>query len=283
MTSRLTFTLGAALTLAAGPTAVSAAEPKPAAASGAPASAGAADAPAANKLSKQERRAGWKLLFDGKTTKGWRGYKQKTAPANWKVRDGALVMEKTEGVKGDILTVDQYESFELALDWKIAEGGNSGVMYHVLETESAPYRTGPEMQILDNARHPDAKKGKGANRTAGALYDMIEPAKDVTRPAGEWNQARLVVDGSHVEHWLNGEKLLEYEKGGEAWKALVAASKFKDWQGFGESPKGHIDLQDHGDLVAFRNIKLRVIKAAKPSVKTAAKPAEPAKASSAAP
>lgn len=223
----------------------------------------AADEPKPNTLTKEEKKAGFKLLFDGKSTKGWRGFKGKDVPTAWKVVDGSLVFEPKEGdARGDIMTVDQYDSFELALDWKIAPGGNSGVMYHVLDSESTPWKTGPEMQVLDNSKHKD---GKNPLTSAGACYALYPPTKDVTRPVGEWNQARLLVNGGHVEHWLNGEKLVEYEKGGDDWNAKVAGSKFKDMAAFGKPTKGHIDLQDHGDRVEFRNIKLRVIKAKPPT------------------
>jgi Domain of Unknown Function (DUF1080) len=215
----------------------------------------------ANKLTAKEAKAGWKLLFDGKSTKGWRGYKQKTAPAAWVVKDGVLAFERQDGVQGgDLMTRDQYESFELSLDWRITEGGNSGIMYHVQETEDQPWKTGPEMQVLDNAKHRD---GKNAITSAGSCYALYAPAKDVTRPVGEWNQARLVVNGANVEHWLNGEKIVSYEKGGEDWNAKVAASKFKAFPNFGKPTKGHIDLQDHGDRVEYRNIKLRVLRPVK--------------------
>jgi hypothetical protein len=219
--------------------------------------ADAAGEPAPNKLTAKEAKAGWKLLFDGKTTKGWRGYKQKTAPAAWTVKDGAFVFENKEGVtRGDLLTRDQYESFELTLDWRVTEGGNSGVIYHVLETEDQPWKTGPEMQVLDNGKHRD---GKNPLTSAGSCYALYAPSKDVSKPVGEWNQARLVVNGASVEHWLNGEKIVSYEKGSADWNAKVAASKFKDFPNFGKATKGHIDLQDHGDKVEYRNIKIRVL------------------------
>jgi cytochrome c len=217
--------------------------------------------PRPNKLSSAEVKAGWKLLFDGKSTKGWRGYKAKAVPSAWVVQDGALAFDKKEGATGgDLLTRDQYENFELSIDWRVGEGGNSGIMYHVQETEDHPWRTGPEMQVLDNARHRD---GKNPLTSAGSCYGLYAPSKDVTRPVGEWNQARLVVNGPAVEHWLNGEKIVSYEKGSADWDAKVAGSKFKSMPNFGESTRGHIDLQDHGDRVEFRNIKLRVLRPVK--------------------
>jgi hypothetical protein len=222
-------------------------------------SARAEDPP--NKLTAREAKAGWKLLFDGKSTKGWRGYKQKTAPAAWTVKDGVLAFERKEGVKGgDLLTREQYDSFELSLEWRIGEGANSGIMYHVQETEGQPWMTGPEMQVLDNAKHRD---GQNAITSAGSCYALYPPSKDVSKPVGEWNEARLVVNGPSVEHWLNGEKIVSYEKGSDDWNAKVAASKFKAFPNFGKPTKGHIDLQDHGDKVEFRNIKLRPLRPVK--------------------
>ena len=230
---------------------------------GAPAAA-APEEPVPNRLTPEEKKAGWKLLFDGKSLKGWRGYKMKKTPAAWKAVDGVLRFENQAGDEaaggGDLVTVGQYDSFELALDWRIWDGGNSGVMYHVLESEDRPWKTGPEMQVLDNSKHKD---GKNPLTSAGSCYGLYPPGKDLTRPVGQWNQARLVVEGARVEHWLNGEKIVEYDKGGDEWNAKVAASKFKEFPNFGKPKKGHIDLQDHGDKVEYRNLKLRVIKAPK--------------------
>jgi hypothetical protein len=238
MSSRLRLSIGLALAVLA-PAALASGAPKP------------------NALSKEEKKAGFKLLFDGKTTKGWRGYGKPDVPSAWKVQDGALVFDKKEGdQRGDIITVEQFENFDLLIDWRVTEGGNSGIMYHVQETEKSPWQTGPEMQVLDNVKHRD---GQNATTSAGACYALYPPSKDVTRPAGEWNRARLVVNGGQVEHWLNGQKIVEYEKGSEDWNARVAASKFKGFPNFGKPTKGHIDLQDHGDRVEFRNIKIRVL------------------------
>jgi hypothetical protein len=224
--------------------------------------AGKAGEGTVNTLTDAEKKAGWKLLFDGKTTAGFRGYQKTTVPAAWSVQDGALSFagSKEGAPVGDLVTVDQYDSFELQIDWRISEGGNSGVMYHVLESEEQPYMTGPEMQVLDNQRHAD---GASALTAAGSCYGLYPAAKDVTRPVGQWNQARLLVDGAHVEHWLNGEKLTSYDLGSAAWNAKVASSKFKDWKAFGKAPRGFIDLQDHHAAVAYRNIKIRVIKPGK--------------------
>jgi hypothetical protein len=234
------------------------ASPAPAApAAGGPKPAGAAAA--ANVLSKAEKAAGWKLLFDGSTTKGWRGFKSDKFPdKGWVVRDGTITHEK--GVKaGDIVTEEPFDNFELRFDFRLTEGGNSGVKYLVDESLVKQGSSGVsfEFQILDDARHPDAKQGKSGNRTCGALYDLIAPKTNALRPIGEWNEARLLVDGNHIEHWLNGQKLLEFERGGEALKALIAESKFKNTARFGEISKGHILLQDHHDEIAFRNVKIR--------------------------
>lgn len=214
----------------------------------------AADAPL-NTLTDAETKAGWTLLFDGKSLAHWRGYKKDTLPDGWKVEaDGSFCRHGG----GDIVTKEQFGSFELMIDWKISPGGNSGIFYRATEAHGAIYESAPEMQVLDNAKHGD---GKNPKTSAGANYALIAPPKDVTKPAGEWNQARLVVDGQRVEHWLNGEKLLEYTLGSPEWAALVKGSKFAGWADYGKAAKGHIGLQDHGDLVWFRNVKIRTLPA----------------------
>jgi len=211
-----------------------------------------------NTLTEQEKSGGWKLLFDGKTAEGWRAYKGKGMPDKWHVEDGALILKPRSGKRGgDIVTTDQYDNFELAFEWKISPGGNSGVMYRVSEDEDAPFYTGVEYQILDNAKHPDGKHPKTSAASAYALY---APAKDATMPVGEWNKSKIIVDGNHVEHWLNGEKVVEFDYGSDDWNNRVEASKFKDMKRFGKEAKGHIDLQDHGNEVAYRNIKIRPLK-----------------------
>lgn len=227
------------------------------------------DAPAAmtdadamtNALTPEEEAEGWQLLFDGESLDGWRGFKRSDVPAGWTVDDGAIHFtgEAPEGEGGDIITEDQYDSFELALEWKVAEAGNSGIFYHVDEDHDYPWESGPEMQVLDNAGHPDA--ANGPTRQAGANYDMHAPARDASNPAGEWNAVRIVVDGPHVEHWMNGEKILEFEQWSDAWKEQVQNSKWKDYPDYGLNETGHIGLQDHGDPVWFRNIKIRPIAA----------------------
>jgi hypothetical protein len=221
----------------------------------------AAAAPA-NTLSAKEKAAGWKLLFDGKTMKGWRAFKNGPFPTeHWVAKDGTL--ECVGGKKvTDIVTDDQFDNFELAWDWKISAGGNSGLKYLVDEEMAKKGNDGIgfEYQLLDDEKHPDAKKGKDGDRTAGSLYDLIPAAKDKKlNPVGEWNESRLVVDGNHVEHWLNGGKVLSYERGSAEMKARIAESKYKDIKGFGEVVKGHLLLQDHDSEVDFRNVKIRVL------------------------
>ncbi|HYU79755.1 MAG TPA: DUF1080 domain-containing protein [Vicinamibacterales bacterium] len=204
-----------------------------------------------NTLTSEERAAGWVLLFDGRSTSGWRGFRQAGIPDGWKAIDGALTREAGGG---DVITADQFANFELALEWQIAEGGNSGIMYRVSEAAAATFLSGPEMQVLDNARHPD---GQSPLTSAGACYALYAPSRDVTRPTGSWNQVRVVASGSHIEHWLNGVKVVEYELGSDEWLARVEASPYRDAPGYGREATGHIALQDHGDRVAFRSIKIR--------------------------
>ena len=214
-----------------------------------------------NTLTGDEKAAGWRLLFDGKTLKGWRNFHGKTPGAEWAVVKGALSLQR-EAKPGDpgklmggLITEEEFNSFELSIDWRISPGANSGIFYRVSEAGKQPNETGIEYQVLDNQQHPDAKRGP--ERQAGACYALYRPAKDVTRPVGEWNRARIIVRGRHVEHWLNDTKLLEYELGSEDWERHVANSKFKAIPTYGRSPKGHILLQDHGHHAEFRNIKLR--------------------------
>lgn len=217
-----------------------------------------------NVLSQQEAKEGWRLLFNGKTVEGWRGAYMETFPGwGWKVANGNLIVEASGGGEatfgGDIVTVDEYSNFELKLDFMLSEGANSGIKYFV--TEQQPRTPGSakglEYQILDDARHPDAKLGINGNRTLASLYDLIPAKKEHVSPPGKWNQARILVKGRHVEHWLNGTKVLEYERGGAEFLKHKAESKFKDLPGFGEAESGHILLQDHGNEVHYRNIKIR--------------------------
>ncbi len=217
-----------------------------------------ADGAAVNTLTDAERAEGWTLLFDGQNLDGWRGYGADAFPSQWTIEDGALHYDSSAaGTGGDIITAQPYDDFELSLEWKIAACGNSGIFYRVVEDEryDAVYHTGPEYQVLDNTCHPDAQNG--ANRTAAANYDLIAPSQDATKPAGQWNQTRIVVDSAHVEHWLNGQKVVEYELWGDEWNQLVAGSKFVEWPDYGLAREGHIALQDHDDEVWYRNIKIR--------------------------
>jgi len=211
-----------------------------------------------NSLSAAEKAEGWKLLFDGKDTSQWRLYKGGAIAPAWDIDQAALHLKSASEEMGgaDIITVDEFSDYELQIDWKIAPGGNSGILYMVQETPDAgnPYMTGPEMQVLDNGGHPD---GKIPTHTAGALYDMIAPPRDVTAPVGQWNHARIIVAHGHIEHWLNGVKVAESSYGDTAWKERVARSKFKEMKAFGIASKGHIALQDHGYNVWYRNIKIR--------------------------
>ncbi|HEX6999947.1 MAG TPA: DUF1080 domain-containing protein [Gammaproteobacteria bacterium] len=204
--------------------------------------------------SAAERAEGWRTLFDGETLEGWRRLDGETPPAGWRAAHGELVRE---GPGGDLLTVQQFDDFELRLQWRIAPGGNSGVLFRVRPEHGEAWETGPEFQVLDNAGHPD---GRNPLTSAGANYALHAPVRDVTRPPGEWNDVRLVVDGAHVEHWLNGEKVVEYELWSEDWEARVAASKFASLPHYGRARRGHIALQDHGDLVAYRSIMIRPLR-----------------------
>jgi hypothetical protein len=210
-----------------------------------------------NQQTSDDPADGWRPLFDGRTTAGWHAFGGGAPGAGWQVVDGALTRAAQAG---DILTDEEFGSFELELEWKIQPGGNSGVFFHVVEDSALQYvwQTGPEMQVLDNAGHAD---GRQPNTSAGSNFALYAPARDVTRPAGEWNAARLIVRGDHVEHWLNGEKLLEYQLGTAEWQRLVAGSKFAEMPRYGRARRGHIALQDHGDPVAFRNIRIRVLPA----------------------
>jgi hypothetical protein len=201
-------------------------------------------------------QADWITLFDGRDTGAWRGYLKPDLPAGWQVVDGALTRV---GEAGDIITRDTFENFELALEYKLGKGGNSGIFFGVKEDPALPqaYYSGPEFQVLDNVAHRD---GLEPRTSAGSNYALHAPIRDVTRPVGEWNEVRLIVNRGHVEHWLNGQKLLEYDLGSSDWKQRVAASKFKDMPAYGLTSRGHIALQDHGDRVAYRRIRIRILR-----------------------
>ena len=220
-----------------------------------------------NTLTDSERAEGWQLLWDGRTTRGWRSAKGKEFPKEgWEVEDGVLSVVETGGAEsragGDIVTEAVYAAFDLKCEFRLTPGANSGIKYYV-DTElnkAEGSAIGLEFQLLDDAAHPDARAGRDGNRTLASLYDLIPAAvgKKV-KPIGEWNEARLFSSGRHVEHWLNGAKVLEYERGSEGFRKLVAESKYKDWPAFGEKPSGPILLQDHGNRVSFRNVKVRVL------------------------
>lgn len=224
-----------------------------------------------NTLSDQEKRRGWRLLWDGESTDGWIGAKLDHFPQQgWVIEDGELTVLASGGAEsangGDIITKDKFSNFELRFEFKLTEGGNSGVKYFVDPNlnKGTGSAIGLEYQILDDKVHPDAEKGVKGNRTLASLYDLI-PATNLSVPhrskpfngIGNWNRGRIVVHGNHVEHWLNGNKVLEYERRTPAFRALVAYSKYRDWANFGEWDEGHILLQDHGDRVSFRSIKVR--------------------------
>ena len=206
----------------------------------------------ATQLTAAERAAGWRLLFDGQTTAGWRGYKSQVMPPEWRVVDGALTKE---GTAGDIISSDQFGDFELALDWKLAPGGNAGIFYRGTEEYDHIYWSAPEYQLLDDAMHPD---GQSRLTSAGAAYALYPSPAGYLKPAGQWNSTRIVVKGAHVEHWLNGTKLLEYELWSPDWDAKVKASKFVDYPNYGRAKRGHIGIQgDHAGALALRNIRIR--------------------------
>lgn len=208
-----------------------------------------------NQLTAEEKAAGWKLLFDGSTMTSWRGYKQKDVPKAWIAKDGMLWRQPGEAGP-DLVTADEFGDFELALDWRISKGGNSGIIWRSTEDHGASWETGPEMQVLDN---PGFKDSQPKNK-AGALYDLVPCAYDVARNAGEWNHARVKAVGSKTELWLNGFKVVDTDTTSEDFKKALAASKWTHYPEFNTRPKGHIALQDHDGEVCFRDIKIREIK-----------------------
>lgn len=220
-----------------------------------------------NTISPEEAKEGWTLLWDGKSPEGWRGAKLNEFPANgWKMEDGILKVMKSGGAEsangGDIVTKRKYKNFILKVDFKITEGANSGIKYFVNPdmNKGVGSAIGCEFQILDDDKHPDAKLGVKGNRTLGSLYDLIPAPANKPFSKKEFNTAMIIVKGNHVEHWLNGVKLLEYTRQNEMWNALVAYSKYKDWPDFGNAEAGNILLQDHGDEVWFKNIKIKELK-----------------------
>lgn len=210
-------------------------------------------APAPNTLTAAEKEAGWRLLFDGTTTSGWRGYMQEDMPAGWQAVNGALTRVARAT---DIITTETFRDFELVFEFNVETGGNSGVFYRAAEGPQRIYHGAPEYQVLDDAVHPD---GRSPLTSTGSNYALNAVPRGIVKPAGEWNTGRILVQGNHVEHWLNGEKVVVYELASPEWTEAVANSKFVEWPEYGKAAEGHIGIQDHGSRVAFRNIKIRVI------------------------
>lgn len=222
-----------------------------------------------NTLTDVEKQNGWKLLFDGVSSSGWKSASKDNFPAaGWTIKDGTIGVAEMGGhehiVGGDIVTTQQFSAFDLSFDFRLAPGGNSGLKYFVTRSEGEKGSIiGLEYQILDDKLHPDAKAGRDGDRTQASLYDLIKADKQARfeNPPGQWNTGRIVVyPNNHVEHYLNGVKVLAYERGSPAFRELVAGSKYKNFANFGEAPRGRILLQDHGNEVSFRSIKIKEIK-----------------------
>lgn len=213
-------------------------------------------ASAQNQLTKKEQKEGWHLLFDGKTTKGWHTYLKPAASEAWKVTEGVLELDPKAPGQGDLVTDKEYENYELSVDWKISPEGNSGIIFGVHEDPALgqTYLSGIEMQVLDNEKAEDNKK---ANHLAGSLYDMKAPSASVAKPAGEWNVAKISKKDGHLIFWLNGTEIINVQMGSPEWQELLNNSKFKTWANFAKYPKGKIALQDHGHVVAFKNIRIK--------------------------
>ncbi|MGI9547166.1 MAG: 3-keto-disaccharide hydrolase [Flavobacteriaceae bacterium] len=205
----------------------------------------------------------WEILFDGTSFNAWKGYLTEKVPDTWKLENGAMVFyppsRENQGAQNNIVTKKEYNSFVLSLEWKISKAGNSGIFWGVKEDKKyrQPYETGPEIQVLDNKDHPDAKRGN--SHQAGALYDMVSPTKDLTKAIGKWNLCVITVNykSNEAKVELNGVEIVTFKPDGEAWDTMVANSKFANWEGFGKFHTGKIGLQDHGDRVAYRNIKIK--------------------------
>jgi len=203
----------------------------------------------------------WKVLFAGKSTDAWRGFRRDYFPSKcWAIEKGSLrtIAGCDEADRIDLVTKDKYQNFELELEWRVAPGSNSGVVYLVSEDEDQTWKTGPEMQVLDDEKHPD---GKNPKTSAGALFALIAPTNKTLLPVGQYNKARILIRNNHVEHWLNGKQILEYDLGSDTLKSLVAQSKFKDYPRFARNKEGYVALQYHGDEVWYRNIRIRALPA----------------------
>jgi hypothetical protein len=213
----------------------------------------------ANSLTEAQVADGWQLLFNGEDLEGWRGFRMDEVSPEWKVENGTMHFYATHGGEGfgDIMTREQYANFILELEWKLSAGCNSGILFRVTEDYEQEYMTGPEMQVIDGSEeyYPELKD----TQQVGANYGLHPASKDTVKPVGEWNHVRLVADGAHVEHWLNGETIVEYELWTDAWKEMVSKTKFAEWPGYGMNKKGHIVLQDHGAPVWYRNVKIKVL------------------------
>jgi len=245
MFAGLTWMIAAGLTAGCGPRTGDARANEPAA------EANAMNDTIHNTLTEAERADGWRLLFDGRTTNGWRGFRQESMPQGWEVVDGTLAFR---GSGGDIVTDDVFEDFDLLIDWRVGPGGNSGIFYRVSEDVETIYHSAPEYQLLDDAAHAD---GASPTTSAGSAYGLYPTPRGAVKPAGEWNTSRIIVRDNHVEHWLNGVQTASYELWSDDWEARVRDSKFSQWPPYGRATRGNIGLQDHGDPVSFRNIKIR--------------------------
>jgi hypothetical protein len=211
--------------------------------------------PGATPLTAEQKAAGWRSLFDGTSTAPWRGYKSQTFPAGWTIVDGVLTKS---GEVEDIVTRDQFGNFELALDWNLSSGGNAGVFYRGTEEYDKIYWSAPEYQLLDDALHPD---GKNRLTSSGAAYGIYPSPAGIVKPAGQWNSTLIVVNGNRVQHWLNGQKLLEYELGSPDWQAKVKASKFNEYPNYGLAKRGYLAIQgDHTGTLSIRNVRIRELK-----------------------
>jgi hypothetical protein len=217
--------------------------------------AASSTASGATPLTAEQRAAGWRSLFDGTSTSAWRGYKEQSLPAGWTIVDGILTKS---GSAHDIITKDRFGNFELALDWKVAPAGNAGVFYRGTEEYDHIYWSAPEYQLLDDAGHPD---GQSRLTSAGADYGLYPSPAGVVKPGGQWNSTLIVVNGNNVQHWMNGQKLLEYDLASPDWEAKVKASKFVAYPHYGRAPSGYIGIQgDHDGTLWLRNIRIREIK-----------------------